>query len=182
MSDQASHEQRFVTYLLQIAERQDRGALAALRRSIRGRFSGAIPAHRYVVPWLPREPHAWRDDCFYLAAGLFAGHPKDWPPDEVQKSSNFGASFARLDRSSESVERRFTALLAADREQLPTRLRHAVSLLKADGIPINWVQLLRDIQHWGSKDLWVQRKWARAFWAPSVLSDRIEKKETSDVG
>jgi CRISPR system Cascade subunit CasB len=81
--------------------------------------------------------------------------------------TNFGASFKQLGSDdSSSVERRFVALLNSHRDDLPNRLRHAVSLLRAPGVPVDWAQLLRDIQSWDHPDRFVQVQWARSFWAP----------------
>jgi CRISPR system Cascade subunit CasB len=65
---------------------------------------------------------------------------------------------------SASVERRFTALLDCHADELPGHLRHAVSLLKSKGVPVDWRVLLADVQWWGHGDRFVQREWAREFW------------------
>ena len=168
MSSPREHDTNFLRYLQQFVDRDDRAALAALRRAAASPEQ-SIAAHRYVVPWLSREPHSWRDrwadDCHYLVAALFARHPKPWSLAE-QYSTDLGASFARLAETgnSASAERRFTALLAASTDELPVRLRNAVSLLKAQDIPVNWAQLLFDLIRWPSQSRSVQRSWARSFW------------------
>ena len=66
--------------------------------------------------------------------------------------------------SPESVDRRFTVLLGANREDLPQHLRHAVSLLKSKDVPVDWARLLDDLKWWDDDDRRVQRRWAKAFW------------------
>jgi CRISPR system Cascade subunit CasB len=65
---------------------------------------------------------------------------------------------------SPSVEQRFIALLDADDEQLPDRLRQMVRLLDGDGIAITWPRLLVDLLDWQADDRPVQQRWARAFY------------------
>lgn len=153
-------ESRFVQYLQKLAESDDRPALAALRRGLSG---STAEMHRYVVPYLPPDAPEYREDHFYLVAALFALHPR-WA--EEGQPSNFGASFARLAESSgsESIEKRFVALLNAHPDDVPEHLRHAVALLKSKQIPVDWAQLLHDLWYWNHEKRFVQRDWARAFW------------------
>ena len=121
----------------------------------------------------------------HVHAGLFAGYPKAWPPGE-ERSTDFGASFARLAQATgnaASVESRFTTLLTASTDELPVRLRNAVSLLKAKDVPVDWSRLLYDLTRWRSESRWVQRRWARSFWR-SQDSEHVEQlsKENSNVG
>ena len=53
---------------------------------------------------------------------------------------------------------------AAHPDDLPFFLRQAVSFLKSKDVPINWHQLMRDINHWNHPDRFVQHNWANAFW------------------
>jgi CRISPR system Cascade subunit CasB len=62
------------------------------------------------------------------------------------------------------VERRFVALLNCHQDDLDHHLRQAVSLLKSKDAPVDWAELLKDIQRWDNDDRLVQRRWARAFW------------------
>jgi CRISPR system Cascade subunit CasB len=76
--------------------------------------------------------------------------------------------------SEEAVERRFVALLNAHPEDLDKHLRHAVSLLKAHEIPVDWLRLLGDLRGWGNPERYVQRNWARAFWGGRQDADTTE--------
>jgi CRISPR system Cascade subunit CasB len=73
-------------------------------------------------------------------------------------------------RPQPGVERRFVALLAADREDVGEHLRGLVGLLRQHDVPINWLQLLRHLGAWDRPDRDVQRRWARSFWG-STSSD-----------
>lgn len=81
---------------------------------------------------------------------------------------SFGRAVALLylrRNRTESIERRFVALLDADAEQLPHHLRQMVHLLKAEeGIRIHWVELLTDLRRWNDDERRVQQRWARAFY------------------
>lgn len=75
---------------------------------------------------------------------------------------------------SKSIEQRFVALLDADEEQLPYRLRQMVRLIKSqDGIRIYWSELLRDLLAWNRERKPVQQKWARAFYRTVAQEETI---------
>lgn len=158
----------FVSYLQRLAEREDRGALAALRRGL-GQPPGTVAAmYPYVVPWLPAEARPWQEAAYYLVAALFALHPA---PGGV---GNLGYSFRLAERQepgergaderASANERRFVALLAAHPDDLPDRLRQAISFLASKEVPVNWHQLFRDIARWADASRRVQNEWARAYW------------------
>jgi CRISPR system Cascade subunit CasB len=117
-------------------------------------------------------------------AALFAWHQRPWEGDEEPWRRNLGASFERLAPADSdervSVERRFTALLACHAEELPNHLRHAIGLLRASEIPVDWTLLLRDLQYWEDERRTVQRAWARAFWRP--VDEPTTSSSTSDSG
>lgn len=162
MSNQEIHP--FIRYLQKLADGQDRGALASLRRGL-GQPPGTVAdMYRYVEPFLGQERSAgYKESAFYLVAALFAFHPK---------FTNFGdmgkhLAVTRTDSGADALERRFTALLAAHPDDLPDYLRQAVSFLKSKEVAVNWNQLLWDLQNWDRRDdpkYSVQKKWARSFW------------------
>lgn len=149
----------FIAYLE--ALREDRGALAALRRGL-GRPPGAVPAmYPYVVRWLPDGAKPWQEAPYYLIASLFAYHPQEGG------RGNMGEHFARVRApggDDTAIERRFTALLAAHPDDLDTYLRQAIGFLKAKEVPVNWRQLFSDLQGWGWESRAVQKRWAASFW------------------
>ncbi len=151
---------------------RDAGTLAKLRRGftehqgerdmwVYAHLRGASPEHE--------EPAA-------LVASLFAlwhqggrGRPRR-PPD------SFGGSFGRLRAAmgSGTIEKRFGALIDSHLDDLPTRLRHAVTLLRSKEIPVDWEQLLRDLLAWGAERRPVQRRWARHFWTRTATGSPEE--------
>lgn len=155
-------EKKFVQYLQTLVAAGNRAALAALRRGLSQQPGSVAEMHRYVVPWLPKDQR--REEAYYLVASLFATHPEHHQA-EGAEPANLGASFFRLAaEAGESLEKRFVALLNSHPDDLPQHLRHAVTLLKSKSIPIDYAQLLHDVQGWGWESRAVQREWARAFW------------------
>lgn len=161
----------FIEYLESL--RDNRGALAALRRGL-GQPPGAVAdMYRYVVPWLPKDVSRRREMDYYLIAALFAYHP------DTGGIGNMGAHFARTkdpQGDTTAIERRFTALLAAHPDDMPTYLRQAVSFLRSKEVPVNWHQLFYDLQRWDYDHRPVQREWARYFWgSPQETKETKEK-------
>lgn len=165
MSGPDDHEQRFIAALQRLVDREDRGALAALRRGL-GKEPGTVAEmHPLVLPWVPADASDWQANRWYLVASLFAVHQRNVRPAEG-RSRNLGWSFAQLRQKTDSasVERRFVAMLNGDAEDLPQHLRHAVSLLGSHEVGIDFAQLLRDLRYWDADSRRVQRNWARSFW------------------
>lgn len=154
----------FIARLYALNRRGDLAALATLRRGL-GKRPGESPAmYQYVIPYCSRYSDRRQND-FFLVAALYASHrgapgaPDPW-------RNNLGASFHALARKTGSagVERRFLALLNAQREDLDSHLQHAVSHMKAHGVTVDWEQLLRDLAGWSWESRAVQRRWSQAFW------------------
>ena len=167
MSPPTEHERRLADYLAKLVADGNRAALAALRRGLGKSPGEAADSHKYVIPWLSPSVGRWQEDAYYLIAALFAWHQGSWwAAQDRRELTNFGASMAKLavGARSDSVERRFVALLNCHREDLPHHLRQAVGLLKSANIAIDWAQLLHDVQGWEWESRAVQREWARAFW------------------
>jgi CRISPR system Cascade subunit CasB len=168
MEEQKPHP--FVDYLETLRERDDRGALADLRRGL-GEPPGTAPSmYRYVVPFLPKDPPSWVERAYFMVAALFAYHPK--PGGRGNMGKHFAA--ARDPQGDDAaLERRFTALLAAHQDDLDFYLRQAVSFLRSKEIPIDWHRLIRDIQNWGHPEGYVQKAWARAFWSHRAAPESV---------
>ncbi|MBI4504637.1 MAG: type I-E CRISPR-associated protein Cse2/CasB [Chloroflexi bacterium] len=174
MSPPTDREQRFVAHLAELVAAEDRAALAALRRGLGKEPGEAAEVFPYVVPWLSsdagRRDREDEEQAYFLVASLFAWHQGAWPAEgDRRRATNLGASFRLAARSRDEggepgVERRFVALLNCHRADLPVHLRHAVGLLKAKEIPVDWAELLHDIRRWDSASRSVQRAWARAYW------------------
>jgi len=188
-----------VSNLIAFLWKLERKGFAELRRSlVDGQDLKAIP---YVEPFVKNEGlRSIRRQMFYLVAGLFCliersiDLKQETTPQP--RAGNLGESIAQsyLKRErSGSIEKRFVALLDADLEQLPQRLRQMLTLLNADGVEVAWEQLLKDLCGWKSEERWVQHGWARSFYiktapakADSEDSDNPDEtpseQDTSAVG
>jgi len=148
-------DDRFVKFLTTLWERQDRGALAHLRRSLGREDAPDATAMRLVVPFLPLEQ--WKQRWYYLVGGLFALHPTSGA------GGSMGDTFRMLG-DTPSSEKRFVSLLNSRSDDLPYRLRQAVSLARAKDVGINWGKLLHDLLRWEHEARFIQAQWARAYW------------------
>jgi CRISPR system Cascade subunit CasB len=167
-------EERFAAFLRRLDESGDRGALAALRRGLGRPHDPNVL--RLVVPHLPQgEKQAWKHEAYYLTASLFALHP------ERGGSGNMGDVFRQMG-DNESSEKRFVALLDSHPEDLPHRLRQAVSLAKSKGVAIDWLRLLNDLIWWRSESHSVQSAWARSHWGHRAGADANETEPVADTG
>lgn len=161
MSETTEHQRSgLIRYLYELAKKDDRGALAALRRGA-GKAPGTEPAtFPYVVPFLANRMdssyHSWPEFC---VASLFALNPR-----ARAEGEGFGTTFRRL-KENESRDLRFRALLNARESELPKLLRHAIRQLAADETSVDWETLLNDLRRWKSTAKHVQRRWAQQYWA-----------------
>ncbi|MEN6400435.1 MAG: type I-E CRISPR-associated protein Cse2/CasB [Armatimonadia bacterium] len=159
----SSHDRLFAGFLCKLVEAGQAHALATFLRGL-GRPPGAVPAMlRWLGPWTLDATRRERDACF-LVASLFALHPCDI------SRGNLGTVFAQLRAlrgPSESLERRFSAILRASHDDLPLHLRRVVGLARSAGVPINWAQLLNDVKQWDYRTRHVQLSWAREYWSTS---------------
>lgn len=161
---------RYIDWLEKINEK-DSKARAVLRRSLAFDPECFPPAYPYVEPFLKDEDSAWRRKMYYLVAGLWASH---WREGRIGEPLSIGQACAFFDREKRkkmsqddrkkmtSTERRFIALLDADRDQLPYRLRQMVALLKE--YPIDFEELLRGLLYWNDDQKRTQNRWARDFY------------------
>lgn len=155
----------------------DLAALATLRRGLGRDPAGVLHLYRVLGRFVPDGE---RDaDRYLMVAALFGSHPLHWPGRwNRPRQTNLGASFARFwaqqradNPDATGPERRFVALLDTDADDLADALRHAVSLLRADQVPVDWLRLLRDLRGWDRVDRRVQRDWARSFWSSEAATD-----------
>ncbi|SDU19406.1 type I-E CRISPR-associated protein Cse2/CasB [Geopseudomonas guangdongensis] len=158
--------QDFVAHLIQLRGRNS-GALAELRRSLSFAPGAHVKAFPYVERFVARDSHPQDAQrlALYLVAGLFALHPQPAP-------RTLAAAFGELmrQRDSDSIEKRFIALLGADAENLADYLRHVISLLAADDIGLDYASLLDDLRFWLNPRLdpdardRIRQRWARDFY------------------
>ena len=157
----------------------DRGALAALRRSLAMWPAPPPDAVRVVAPFLPEQATGWRETVHYLVGGLFSLHPC-LPSEERARARGLGSALQQAASSdpAQGPERRLLALLGCKSEDLPHHLRHAVSYLCSKKIPIDYRQLMQDLLRWDNGEGDVQRRWGREFWA-APKENQQESQETN---
>jgi CRISPR system Cascade subunit CasB len=160
MPKPTEHQLGFVKHLQAYATQENRGALAALRRGL-GKAPGTVSEmFPYVLPFVSGMME-YDQDPYFLIAALFGAHPSQ--TDKGNMGDTFrGVGVSRGDDT--STERRFVALLNAHADDLPDHLRHAIGLARGADVPVNYAQLLRDLQYWTHPDAFIQREWAEAFW------------------
>ena len=149
---------RLVDRLEELAARQDRAALARLRATLQE--DRKLEGLAIVLPFVASRdlsPDRAEDDAL-LVAGLFALHPESG-------STKLPTALRLLSQTSDSVELRFRALLAAERVDLGPHLRHAVGLVASHGSALDWRDLHRTLRFWDHSSNRSRRAWARAFWA-----------------
>lgn len=162
----SEHAQAFIQHLRSLKEK-DRGALATLRHSLAfapGSYPKAFP---YVERFagMAASEYDPRRLALYAVAGLFARHPEQSP-------QSFASAFGELmrRRDSDSIEKRFVALLSADDENIADYLRQAISLLGAEGIGCDYARLLDDLSRWMNRAIdpverdRLRQRWARDFY------------------
>lgn len=143
--------------------KDDRGMMANLRCVlVPNKKHRAWPALNRLGVQIDDEPSAY-------VAGLFAFHPED------TSSGNFGYTCKIIeqppgDKGTDAnkltpTERRFQHLLMAEKgKELYSRVFRMVLMAKAEGVPVNYDQLAKDIRFWSDD---TKTKWATAFWAPN---------------
>ncbi len=174
------HQTKFVKYLEGLAQRDNRAALAHLRRGL-GKPPGTAPQmFPIVVPWTSTMPD-WDADVYYVVAALFAAHPM------TAQKGNFGdtcriahgmrrsARGAGDDEGVDSLEHRLVAMLNAHPDDLQWHLRHATELAAGEEVAVNWAQLLYDLSHWSHPDRFVQRNWANSYWRSGSVEEHKEQ-------
>jgi CRISPR type I-E-associated protein CasB/Cse2 len=148
--------------------------MAELRRGLQELPHLAPYMHRYLAPFTIYKK-GWGKQTYYLVAALFARyHSGSREPIYSNKRwDNMGSYFAKVvhheQEASDSIERRFNALLTAHPQDLHYHLRQAIGFLHGKTeitIPINWEGLLWDILKWDDDDERpkVQEEWATGFW------------------
>ncbi|MBI9051883.1 MAG: type I-E CRISPR-associated protein Cse2/CasB [Anaerolineaceae bacterium] len=156
-----SFENRFINYLLELSQGQQRGELAVLRRGLSQPPANDVAMYPYVARFIPEKLRgSSTEKVYYLIAALFAYHPLN------TLQGNFGAHMhaAANEANQESTERRFVVLLNAHVDDLPDYLRQAVSYLKSKEIAVNWEALFNDLKQWSHPNRYIQRRWANSFW------------------
>lgn len=175
-SQERTREEGFIDFLEELNPEHgaNRKAFAELRRSLAFDLGTHIPSFAYVEKKLYGFSARKRNMC-YLIAGLYALHPK-------QSGLEFGQALALLKdkRDSDSLEKRFLALLSTDEDsQLAHYLRQMINLLKQEDIGLNYAKLLKDLFAWQHFDKYIQRRWAQHYYRYQALQS--QESQTNDA-
>lgn len=177
---ESPEDDRLIGYLKGLEKRQDRAALAHLRRGLGKPPKTVMEMYPYLGQFLSHEPNHRYETAIFVVAALFAYYP-----DAPGNVGNLGASIRQLkdDSDSKSIEKRFVALLNAEAEDLPYYLRQMIGLLKSGQkqIAVNWNQLFKDVKNWNSDERFVQNAWARSFWG-NFSSDKNKNSNDKTGG
>ncbi|RDI95461.1 type I-E CRISPR-associated protein Cse2/CasB [Meiothermus sp. QL-1] len=145
-------------------------ARAALKRSLAFDPGAYPPAMPYVEPFVQKEKEEedWKREAHYLVAALYA--LKEGKHQEGRTLAR-ALREAMEARGSDSLERRFQALLDADRDQLAFRLRQAVGLVEGS---LDFARLLEDLLDWFQPERRVQARWAKEFYGKESVEEEKE--------
>ncbi|MFC6593169.1 type I-E CRISPR-associated protein Cse2/CasB [Deinococcus lacus] len=187
-ANELSNAARFVAQL----ERLERGPLAQLRRGLGGDERSVYWLEGLYIRTGYTSLTEGQRRILQLVAGLYAlkPQPKDdgddsEATDEAEATANaanapsIGQLMGRLyvkQGARPSTERRFLALLDADRDGLNYQMRQAVMLLGTEEITPDWVRLTEDLLYWGDD---VRRRWARDFYSEIYRETPQDKAKTN---
>ncbi len=140
--------------------RLDAGGRARLKRSAGSGLAASRDALGLFYSVLPFGVPEAQHETYFLAATLF-------PIADAGGSGDLGSALRRAQQSKnhKGLDRRVEILLDADATQLPFRLRQAIQYLRASRVRIDWVTLLCDLLFWSHPERFVQRRWARSYFA-----------------
>lgn len=170
---------------------EQRASIAELRRGLQ-EFPHLAPyMHRHLAPFTIYAK-GWEKQTYYLVAALFARyHSGSKEPMYSDKGyHNMGSYFAEVVKQdgdvSDSIERRFNALLTAHPQDLHYHLRQAIAFLhgKSDvTIAINWERLFWDILKWDDDEQrpLVQEQWATNFWRHKAKSEKETNPQSENT-
>ncbi|HHX43049.1 MAG TPA: type I-E CRISPR-associated protein Cse2/CasB [Chloroflexi bacterium] len=153
-------DERITTFCERLAA-LDSGGRAHLKRCAGRPLAASLEALGLFYRLLPPGVPAWQEETYFLLATLY-------PLADAGDTGNLGAALlrARSPQNERGLDRRFEMLLDADEGQLPFRLRQTVRFLQSNRVPVCWPQLLRDLLGWNHPERYVQKAWARAYYAP----------------
>ncbi|MFZ4508745.1 MAG: type I-E CRISPR-associated protein Cse2/CasB [Fimbriimonas sp.] len=171
-------EQAFIDRI----ERLNPGELAALRRGCgeRNPVEGRCPWLHGLIYGVASEPTA------FLTASLLAQYKTSVISSKSHSlEGNFGITWKRAIQGtdSDSIRRRFHILLDSEFDprtgdgDLPYRLRQMVRYAASENVGVDWPELLKHLRSWNSPDKWVQKAWARSYFANERPGDATTNPE-----
>ncbi len=162
MMSQQTNDSRIRTFIQRL-DQLDRADCARLRRNA----GKTLPeAHQSVLSLfygrlLPPQVHPAQENIYFLVATLYLSAPGG-------NSGNLGHTLRQVRQKDNApgLDRRIEILLDADERELPHRLRQVIRYLASRQARVNGSQLMTDLLYWSHPERFVQRQWARAYFAP----------------
>lgn len=158
------------------------GERAQLKRHVGKKINESPRVMALFFRMMPHGVNKFDEPWYFLVATLY-------PLVEAQRNEaegrrkSFGLSLrkaqAQAKQNADGFDRRFAALLDADENQLPFRLRQLISLHKSTNTPVAWRALLKDLTNWTHPDRFVQEQWARHYYVGAPKQDETSTKETA---
>lgn len=164
------------TFIGKLREADDSAAYAQLKRNAGKTVSEARTIPPLFWQSLPYNLYPDQEERYFLVATLFP-----FVKDTNDSDRNFGSVLKRIrnEQNEKGLNRRFTALLDADEQQLPFRLRQLIMRLKGqENIHLNWALLLYHLTHWEHDGRWVQLNWARAYFGSEKSEENNQTNQS----
>ena len=175
--------ERFVGRL----EELSRGDLAILKRNAGCTLAESRNALQLFYRILPRQLHGSRDEeLFFLVATLYANNRRGMSG-SIGKTMKMMKNGREGSDKSKSIDRRLKMLLDSRFEridgfkpgggEMAYRLRQTVKLADSKEVGIEWPRLIVDLTGWDHPAKYVQKRWAKDFYAETVPMGEEEKGE-----
>ncbi len=169
--------ENFVRYLQNI--QTDRGKMATLRK---GLIENQAQATWPLLSRFINFDKPYQIKVIQTVAGLFAHHAK------ITNMGNIGSlCFLLLDAKEKQniaagesgpISRNFQYALAANNDEIFSRVRRLIFRAKADEVPVNYEQLTDDLLNWNSdKKERIKLAWGREFWKVHGEGEHAEVDE-----
>ena len=174
------YEQPFINRLGSL----ERGDLAILKRNAGLRLEesrGALPIFYRIYFPVKDSGFDFNERACFLISTLY-GHNK-----YSSANTNFGHTMRKIKemKNSANIDNRMSILLDSTFDSFtgegdfPHRLTQLVKIANSSGIGIDWVELLSDCKNWSRPSKYVQKKWAKSYFADySERSDSKSSKES----
>ncbi len=143
------------------------GGKAQLKRNAGKPLAEARDSLALFYRLLPSGVHPAQEEWYFLVATLY-------PLADEGQAGNLGDSLRRAagDNNRKGVDRRVEILLDADASQLPFHLRQSIRFLKSNDVSVNWPRLLEDVLQWNHPRHYVQKQWARSYFADPAQANK----------
>lgn len=168
------------------------GGRAALRQGLADELASPWQLYMHLLPAGGIPAHTATREAerpYLLVACLYAVHDAPNPatvktnppppPKPADKHKNLGWSYARAAATGamrqQNAADALSYLAQLDTEDLYRDLPGAISLLRAQRVPVHWPVLLRDLTRWPSWADDVRIDWARAFHTPARSTEENTK-------